>query len=51
MRPSLLIAVAGFAIAYFAVAEVADAQSALSGETIRMARAAGSIAIDGRPRR
>ena len=47
MRPSLLIAVAGFAIAYVGVADVADAQSALSGETIRMARAAGGITIDG----
>ena len=47
MRPSLLIVVAMFAVGYIAVAEVADAQSVLSGETIRMARAAGGITVDG----
>jgi hypothetical protein len=44
MRPPLLIAVA---VVLIAPVGLAEAQSALSGETIRMARAAGSMTVDG----
>jgi hypothetical protein len=44
-RPPLLIVIAAVQIA--AAAGVAAAQSALSGETIRVTHAAGGITIDG----